>query len=83
MEVRMTSEAQADYQHLPLVIRSRVAAIFERLMHWPKVSGIKPLRGGWKNHFRIRTGDWRIIVKPAGQVVWIVRIDNRRDVYGD
>jgi hypothetical protein len=24
----------------------------------------------------------RIIVRPEGPVLWIVRIDNRRDVYG-
>jgi mRNA-degrading endonuclease RelE of RelBE toxin-antitoxin system len=82
MEVRMKAEALADYQQLPLVIRARVAAVIERLGLWPGVSGAKPLRGSWKGHFRIRTGDWRIIVKPEGPVLWIVRIDNRRDVYG-
>ncbi len=78
----MTAEAQADYLRLPLVIRTRVAAIIERLRPWPGVSGAKPLRGTLKGHFRIRTGDWRVIVKPEGQVLWIVHIDNRRDVYG-
>jgi mRNA interferase RelE/StbE len=83
MEVRMTGQALADYQQLPIVIRSRVVAIFERLRLWPKVSGAKPLRGNWKGHFRIRTGDWRIIFRPASGLVLVVRIDNRRDVYGD
>jgi hypothetical protein len=36
MEVRLTSEAQAAYQRLPLVIRSRVAGVFERLTHGQK-----------------------------------------------
>lgn len=45
-----------------------------------EISGAKPLRGAWKGCFRLRTGDWRMIVKPAGDILWIVRIDNRRDV---
>lgn len=79
----MMAEAIADYQRLPLVIRLRVAAILEKLKQWPQVSGAKPLRGNLKGHFRLRTGDWRIVLKPVGQILWVVRIDNRRDVYGD
>jgi mRNA-degrading endonuclease RelE of RelBE toxin-antitoxin system len=83
MDVRMMAEAIADYRRLPLVIRLRVAAILEKLEQWPQISGAKPLGGNLQGHFRLRTGDWRIVVKPVGQVLWIVRIDNRRDVYGD
>ena len=83
MEVRMTAQALSDYQRLPLVIRSRVVGVLERLTSWPRVSGAKPLHGKWKGHFRIRTGDWRLVIKPQGQVLWVVRIDNRRDVYRD
>jgi mRNA-degrading endonuclease RelE of RelBE toxin-antitoxin system len=83
MEVRLTPDALADYKRLPFVIRSRVAEIFQRLRNWPDVSGAKPMRREWKGHFRIRTGDWRVVVKPVGGVLWVVRIDNRRDVYGD
>jgi mRNA-degrading endonuclease RelE of RelBE toxin-antitoxin system len=83
MEVRLTREALAEYRRLPLVIRVRVAALLERLKKWPNVSGAKPMRKGWKGHYRFRTGDWRVIVKPVREVLWVVRIDNRRDVYGD
>jgi mRNA-degrading endonuclease RelE of RelBE toxin-antitoxin system len=83
MEVRLTPQALAEYKRLPFVIRSRVADLFQRMKAWPNVSGAKPMRREWKNHFRFRTGDWRVIVKPAGDVLWVVRIDNRRDVYGD
>jgi mRNA-degrading endonuclease RelE of RelBE toxin-antitoxin system len=83
MEVRLSAEAIEDYRHLPLVIRARVTAILEKLQHWPRVSGAKPLRKKWKGHYRIRTGDWRIILKPTNEILWIVRIDNRRDIYGD
>ncbi|HMB96679.1 MAG TPA: type II toxin-antitoxin system RelE/ParE family toxin [Tepidisphaeraceae bacterium] len=83
MEVRLTAEGLEDYKRLPLVIRARVAELLHRLETWPNVSGAKPMRREWKGHFRFRTGDWRVIVKPIGAVLWVVRIDNRRDVYGD
>ena len=79
----MTEDAQADFRRLPLSIKTRVVELLRRLAEWPNVSGAKPLRKQWKGHFRFRTGDWRIIVRPAGEILWIVRIDNRRDVYGD
>lgn len=79
----MTADALADFRRLPLSIRARVVDLLRRMAEWPNVSGAKPLRKQWKGHFRLRTGDWRIIVRPAGEILWIVRIDNRRDVYGD
>jgi mRNA-degrading endonuclease RelE of RelBE toxin-antitoxin system len=64
-------------------ILARVQAVLERLEKWPAVSGAKPLRGTLKGHFRIRTGDWRIVIWPAGADVGVARIDNRKDVYED
>ena len=81
VEVRITSEAQAQYLRLPKPIAARVRHVTARLARWPAVSGVKPLRREWQGHFRIRSGDWRIIFRPSGDVVWIVRIDNRKDVY--
>jgi len=47
------------------------------------VSGAKPLRHGLKSHFRIRTGDWRVVFTVRGDVVRIVDIGHRKDVYED
>jgi len=79
----MTAEAARAFEQLPFVIRARVTQLFQRLAAWPNVRGAKPLRGKWKGHFRLRTGDWWVIVRPVGAVLWVIRIDNRRDVYGD
>ena len=62
---------------------ARVQAVLERLEEWPQISGAKPLRGTLKGHYRLRTSDWRIVIRPAGDDVWVVRIDNRKDVYED
>jgi mRNA-degrading endonuclease RelE of RelBE toxin-antitoxin system len=81
-KVEFTAEAKRGLEEVPLVIRLRCYGIIERLQRWPDVSGAKPLRGELKGCFRVRTGDWRIVFRPGGSVVWIVRIDNRKDVYG-
>ena len=62
-------------------IRARVADVVDRLEKWPHVSGAKPLRGEWAGHYRIRTGDWRVVFRAKGSTVVLVRIMNRVDVY--
>jgi mRNA-degrading endonuclease RelE of RelBE toxin-antitoxin system len=81
VKVEFTAEAQRGLEDIPLAIRLRCYGIMARLREWPDVSGAKPLRGEFKGCFRIRTGDWRIVIRPKGSVLWIVRIDNRKDVY--
>jgi len=81
--VLLASEAQADYDELPATMQARVNAVIGRLVNWPDVSGAKPLRGKLVGHFRIRTGDWRVIFRPVTPRLLIVRIAHRRDVYED
>jgi mRNA-degrading endonuclease RelE of RelBE toxin-antitoxin system len=37
--------------------------------NWPRVSGVKAFRRGLAGRFRIRTGDYRIQFRLAGQTV--------------
>ena len=82
-QVLVTPEAQKQFDALPVVIRQRVLEIYHRLARWPDVSGAKPLREDLVGCYRIRTGGWRVLLRPnaAGDVVVVFRIDNRRDVY--
>ncbi len=82
-ELVMSEEAIADFDGLPGPIQERVIALSQRLCRWPHVSGAKPLRHGWKGHFRVRTGDYRIIFRVQSDIIAIVRIAHRRDVYED
>ena len=81
MAVRLTADAASDIAPLPTVIKGRLEAIRARLELWPQVSGAKPLTRGWVGHFRIRTGDYRVIFRPDGPNVVIVRVMHRSTVY--
>ncbi len=83
MAVLLTPEAQAEFDALPGVIRARVLGIFERLASWPAVSGAKTLSGDWAGHYRIRTGDWRVIFRVLTPQIIVVRIKHRSEVYED
>lgn len=82
--VILTEEAKQDVEKLPVVIQARVDEIVKRLELWPDVSGAKPLGKDLAGLARIRTGDYRVVfrIPKPGQEVVIVKVDNRRDVYG-
>jgi mRNA-degrading endonuclease RelE of RelBE toxin-antitoxin system len=81
--VTLTPEAARDLDRLPLTIRARMPALFDRLESWPRVSGAKPLRGDRAAYFRLRTGDYRLVFYVAGSTLVVERIEHRRDVYED
>jgi addiction module RelE/StbE family toxin len=75
-------------RHIPLLSSSAKAmikkVIEERLMKDPIGFG-KPLRYSLKGHRRLRVSDYRIIyrISPEAQMVIIVAIKHRKDVYED
>lgn len=81
MVVYLTREAQHEADHLPLTMRARLDDIITRLERWPSVSGCKPLTGEWQGHYRIRMGDWRVILQIVAPTVIVVRIAHRSKVY--
>ena len=81
MRVLLAPDGRADFDALPLTIQARVLRVLERLEHWPDVSGAKPLRGEWTGHYRIRTGDWRVIFRVVAPDLIVVRIQHRSKVY--
>lgn len=83
MAVVMTKEAAKEFERLPVAIKSRVLDIFVRLQSWPDVSGAKPLRHGLSGHFRVRTGDWRVMFRVVSPTVIVVTIEHRSRVYED
>lgn len=79
--VEFSDLAMRHFAAVPLGMKRRVEAVINRLEDWPAVSGAKPLTRELKGHYRIRTGDWRIVFHVSGSLVTVDRIDNRKDVY--
>jgi mRNA-degrading endonuclease RelE of RelBE toxin-antitoxin system len=82
MEVRLSPDAEADKERLPLKMKYRLDDILIRLESWPQVSGVKWLKHEWTGHARIRMGDWRVIFRIENEVL-VVRIQHRSEVYED
>ena len=83
VKILLTPEASRQLQEIPRTIAHRFYDVLVRLKRWPQVSGAKPLRRELRGHYRIRTGDYRLVFRVVGDELWIVRIDHRKDVYED
>jgi mRNA interferase RelE/StbE len=57
-------------------------AIEDRLTENPRDFG-KPLTRSLKGHYRLRIGDYRVIYRVNDDVVTVVAIGHRRDIYND
>jgi mRNA-degrading endonuclease RelE of RelBE toxin-antitoxin system len=75
--VVLTLAATAELDRLANPIHARILKLIDRLQLWPNVSGAKPLRGEFAGHFRMRTGDYRVQFRVAGDDVTVERIGHR------
>lgn len=76
-------EAREQLMKLPMWVQMDLRKVMLELAKWPNVSGAKPLRGELKGHFRKRYRDYRIVFTVRGDVLRVVKIGNRKDVYED
>ena len=74
---------RSNFKRSPASIQSRIGQIVVRLQSWPEVSGFKPLRGKLAGRYRIRTGDYRVQFRIAGDRVIIERVGHRDGFYED
>lgn len=83
--IEYSKDAAKNIKKFPKNIQERIIrAIENRLCVYPEEVG-KPLLNQWREHRRLRVGDYRIIYKIYQEtiVVFIVEVDHRKDVYGD
>ena len=79
--VDVTPEATQQLERLDNPIHARVLKLLVRLERWPDVSGAKPLRGELAGQYRLRTGDYRVQFRVAGDVVTVEKIGHRDGFY--
>jgi mRNA interferase RelE/StbE len=80
LEIKDSAQKELDAIDDPLFARMdrKIMALAEN----PRPAGCKKLKG-YKDHWRIRIGDWRIlyIVDDAARRVTITRVAHRRGAY--
>jgi len=80
----LQSVVHEDIPKLSRSVRERVRKAIERKLATHPVELGKPLRYSLKGARRMRVGDWRVIyrIEPP-DLVLVVKIGHRREVYGD
>lgn len=79
--VDIAPSAQRDLDDLPRGVQADMGAVFERLRHWPAVSGAKPLKHVLAGRFRIRTGHYRVQFYVRGDTVIVEKVGHRDGFY--
>ena len=80
--VELKLSARKELEALPDTVLARIVLKIETLSATPRPAGCKKLKG-YKDHWRIRAGDWRIVytINDTARRVSVTRIAHRSDVY--
>jgi len=80
--VVLTRSAEKSLARLPNSITKSIIALLEALQNNPRPAGCKKLKG-YKNLWRIRIGDYRIIyaIEEVILLVDVREIGHRKDIY--
>jgi mRNA interferase RelE/StbE len=81
-ELLLSKAARKQLAALPVFIHNKIIEDISHLSSVPRPVGCKKLKG-YKNSYRIRVGDYRIIYEIEDKVlrVLIVAIGNRKNIY--
>ena len=71
---------------LPMInvkMRERIRrAIESRLMMAPQEYGL-PLRKSLRGYWKLRVGDYRVVFKVEGEIIYVLAIRHRKNIYED
>lgn len=80
MKVTLSPRAEKQLKKLPKIDQIAVAKKIRSIKNAATVSREEKLRD-FRNIFRVRVGDYRIVYKKTHQEIYIILIRHRRDVY--
>jgi mRNA interferase RelE/StbE len=81
-KIQLTKSAVKDYSKINEPIKSQLKNHINQLqIKGLETIGIKPLTGNLKGLFRLRVGDYRIIFSKEENLISIISILHRKDVY--
>jgi mRNA interferase RelE/StbE len=74
--------ARKEIEALPDNVLARVVGKIEALGQAPRPTGCKKLKG-YRDQWRVRVGDWRIIyiIDDTVKLISVTRVAHRREVY--
>ena len=80
--LEIKQSAQKELDALDETLFTRIDRKILALADNPRPAGCKKLRG-YKDQWRIRVGDWRVvyIIDGAAKLITVTRIAHRREVY--
>jgi mRNA interferase RelE/StbE len=74
---------EVDLPRINVKMRERIRrAIESRLMTAPQEYGL-PLRKNLGGYWKLRVGDYRVVFKIEGEVVYVLGIRHRKSIYED
>lgn len=82
--IEIAHQALKDLMKIPRSWQERIRNEIKRLGTEPrKRSHVKKLKGGPKNRYRLRVGDYRIVfdIEDVVKIILVVRIGHRKEIY--
>ena len=81
-EVLLSKAARKHLASLPTFINNKIIEDISSLASMPRPAGCKKLKG-YKNAYRKRTGDYRIIYEVEDKVlrILVIAVGHRKDIY--
>lgn len=79
MEVIVTPNAKKQLKKLPKFVQLSIISKLKKIKENPTVNAIK--LSGYKNSYRIRTGNYRIVYEINNKIIYIALIGHRKEVY--
>ena len=81
-EVLLSKAARKQLALLPAFIHNKIIEDISGLVATPRPAGCKKLKG-YKNSYRIRAGDYRIIYDIEDKVlrILVIAVGHRKDIY--
>ena len=81
-DVLLSKAARKHLAALPLFIHNKIVEDISQLSSVPRPAGCKKLKG-YKNTYRIRIGDYRVIyeIEDKALLILVVAIGNRKNIY--
>ena len=82
MKLIITKRAQKDLESLDKTTQKRIAEKLDQMLVYPLSVDLKKLKG-YENLWRLRVGDYRIILEIREQeiTIYALRVMHRREVY--